>query len=888
MRLLLRLKARLDGLFHREALEERMDDEIRFHLEMEAQKNVDGGLSPDDALRTARLRLGGIEGIKEDCRESRGVRLLENFAQDLRYGLRNLRSSPGFASAVILTLALGIGANTAIFSVVNAVLLQPLPFGRGGEVVALHARAPGAGIDDTNFSPPEVEDLRTQSRTLDSVAEYHSMAFTILGGAEPQRVRTGVVSSNFFDVLGVAPILGRTFRPEDETRGADAVLLVGYSYWRKELGGDATIVGRTFEMNDRVHTVIGVLPPLPGYPEDLDVYMPTSACPFRSRPDVAQSRSGRMVGVYARVKSATPLASAKTDVSTIVSRLAAQYPADYPKNAQYRIDLVPAREEMVHAARPTFLVLLATVVLVLLTACFNAASLIIARLLARERELALRAALGATRRRILMQLLTEATLLSLLAGALGLFLAWASLGLLTTFAARFTPRASEVRIDGVVLGFTFLASLATGLLAGGLPGLPSWRRLAEALQQGARATGGSGRLRALLVTAELALSFILLIGAALTLRSFGKLISVNPGFRTENVLTAHLDLNFARYLNAEHRPDTKRIVDGFHAALDQRVQGMPGVLSVGAGWVVPLSAGFDNTNTFKIENSGSAGDPSPHASVYAASPSYFTAIGVPVLHGRPFEPTDRNKDAGVVVVSETLARAHFGTGDPIGQRVSLDEGKTWRTIVGIVGDVRYGGLDRAPADTMYIPLFEFPGVSFSYFVRTVGNPTVLERQLRQAVHEIDPETPVTNVRTLEEVRSESLASPRLTASLLGLFAFIAISIAGTGLSGLMAFNVSQRTQEIGVRMALGADAKSVLALVLTEGLRSVGMGLVTGVLGALAVSRLASGLLFGISPTDAACYVGCVVVLLAIGAIACLPPARRATSVDPQLALRAL
>ena len=362
---------------------------------------------------------------------------------------------------------------------------------------------------------------------------------------------------------------------------------------------------------------------------------------------------------------------------------------------------------------------------------------------------------------------------------------------------------------------------------------------------------------------------------------------MNPGFRTENVLTAHLDLNFARYLNADHRPDARRIVDGFHAALDERLKSTSGVVSVGAGWTVPLAA-FDNTNTFRIENSGNAGDPSPHAQVYAASPDYFNAIGVPVLRGRAFEPTDRNKDAGVVVVSESLARSHFGKADPIGLRVSLDDGKTWRTVVGVVGDVRYAGLDRAPSDTMYLPLFEFPGVNFAYFVRTVGNPAVMERQIRQAVHEIDPETPVTNVRTLEQVRSESLASSRLTASLLGLFAFIAISIAGTGLSGLMAFNVSQRTQEIGVRMALGADTRSVLTLVLTDGLYSVGAGLGMGILGALALSRLASGLLFGISPTDAACYVGCVLVLLAIGALACLPPARRATSVDPQLALRAL
>jgi putative ABC transport system permease protein len=886
MRLPSRLGARLRNLFHRDGLEKGMDDELRFHLEMETEKNLGRGIPPDEARRLAFVSLGGLEGIKEECRESWGVRLLENVLQDVRYGLRSLRTARGFTAAVVLTLALGIGANTAIFSVVNAVLLRPLPYGGQGEVVALHSRAPGIGITDTAFSPLEVGDFREQARTLDALAEYHSMSFTLLGGAEPQRVRTGVVSWNFFDVLQVSPILGRSFRPADEERGADAVLLLTHEFWRNQLGGDMRVVGRTFQMNDRVHTVIGVLPPLPSYPGAVDVFMPTSACPFRSRPDVAQKRDARMVSAFARVRKDVSLEQARADLMTVANRLAAQYPEEYPKQARYRVDLVPAREEMVGSARPTFLVLLATVLLVLLIACFNVASLIIARLLAREKELALRAALGASRRRLVGQLLVEAVLLALLGGALGLVFAWGSLGLLSAFAARFTPRAREIRLDGTVLVFTLLVSVATGLLAGALPGLPKWRHLAQALQQGARATFGRTRLRGALVVAELALSFVLLIGAALTLRSFSKLLDVNPGFRAENVLTAHLELNFSRYLTPEHRPDARRIVDGFHANLDERLKTLPGVVSVGAGWIVPLDTGFDNTSAFRIEGVSAEGAPPPHAQVYAASPDYFNAIGVPLLRGRPFEAHDRSKEAGVVVVSESLVRGHWGSADPLGERVSLDDGKTWRTVVGVVGDVRYTGLDAAPVDVLYVPLFEFPGVSVSYFVRTLGNPTVIAGQLRSAVRAVDPETPVTNVRTLEEVRSESLASSRLTASLLGLFALIALAIAATGLSGLMAFSVSQRTQEIGIRMALGADSRTVLGLVLWQGLRSVGLGLVVGVLGALAASRLVAGLLFGVSPTDAGCYVGCGVVLVAIGTLACLPPARRATGVHPQLALR--
>jgi predicted permease len=865
-----------------------MDAELRFHLDMETQKNLAQGLSPEDARRRAAITLGGLERFKEEGRDSRGLPPLENLARDVRYGFRSLRRAPGFAAAVVVTLALGIGANTAIFSVVNSILLRPLPYGGHGEMVALHARAPGIGVADAYFSPTEVRDLREQAKTLDGVAEFHQMGFTLLGGQEPQRVRTGVVSANYFDVFGVRPLLGRDFREDDDRPGADPVLLLSYDFWMSSLGGDPGVVGRKFEMNDRVHTVIGVLPRLPAYPAQVDVFMPTSACPFRSRAATIQKRDARMVNLFARVSPGTGVAKARAELGTIVGRLASEHPAEYPANTQYRFDVVPAQEEMVGGARPTFLVLLATVGIVLLTACFNAASLIIARLLARDKELAVRMALGASPWRIALQLLTEATLLSLMAGALGLLLARGSLGLLTTFAARFTPRAREVTMDGTVLGFTVLASLVTGLLAGAIPGLPPLRRLAQALQQGGRSTGAGGRLRGVLVAAELALSFVLLIGAALTLRSFGKLVSVNLGFQTENVLTAELQLDFSRYLTPDHKTDSHRLVDGFYATLEERVRAIPGVLHVGAGWSVPLDTRFDTNNSYLIADAGGPQGPPLHAELFAASPDYFQAIGVPLLRGRAFLPTDREKDAGVVIVSDSLARSRFGGGDPLGRRVSIDNGKTWRTIVGVVGDVRSNAIDKVPSDAMYLPFYEVPGVTPSYFVRSVGSPRLLEREFKKAVHATDGQTPVANVRTLAEVRSESLAPSRLTAALLGIFAFIAISIAGAGLSGLMAFQVSQRTQEIGIRMALGADRRSVLTLVLGEGLRSVCIGLGLGLLAALAGSRLIAGLLFGISPTDAACYIGCALVLLATGLLACLPSARRATSVDPQLALRAL
>jgi predicted permease len=889
MRWLRRLKSRLDALRHGEVRERGMDEELRFHVEMETEANMRRGLVPDEARRTALVSFGGVERVKDECRDSWGVRFLETSVQDLRYGLRSLRANPGFTLIVVLTLGLGIGANTAIFSVVNAVLLRPLPYASGEQLVVLQQAAPAAGIEAMGLSPLEVSDYRLASEALDGVVEYHSMTFTLLGGVEPERVTTGVVSWNFFDVLGVRPLLGRDFRTTDEGPQADAVLLLSHDFWRNRLGGDPGVVGRRFEMNDRVHTVVGVLPSLPPYPDANDVFMPASACPFRSRAAVAESREARMLQAFARVKAGVPLARAKAEVGMIAERLRAQYPAAYPKIG-YRADLRPVREELVQGARPPFLALLATAALVLLIACANVANLIIARLSGRERELAVRAALGAGRSRIVRQLLTESTLLALAGGALGLLLASSGARLLSTFAARFTPRATEVSLDGWVLGFTLLVSLATGIVAGSLPGLPAWPRLARALGESGRSTSGPGRrrLRGALVVAQLAFSFILLIGAALTLRSLAELSRVDAGFRAENVLTMSLDLNWSKYTKEGHRTDAERVL-AFHEALVEKTKAMPGVLGVGAGWTFPLNLRFSNDNSFEIAGRSVAdGQPLPQAEYRSASPDYFGTIGVPVLRGRAFDEHDRVNAPPVAVLSRGLARRYWGDRDPIGQRISDDKGETWRTVVGVVGDVRNASLDRTPKDTLYVPFLQFPGFSYSYFVRTVGDPMVLAHGLRQAVYALDGQTAVANVRTLEQVRHESIASPRLIATLLGSFATLALAITAAGLSGLIAFTVSQRTHEIGIRMALGADSSRVVGMLLRQGLSSVAIGLALGVAGALALTRLVSGMLFGVAPTDVACFVASATVLVAVAILACWGPARRATSIDPQVALRSL
>jgi putative ABC transport system permease protein len=876
------------ALFSRRRQETELDDELRLHLEMETEANQRRGMAPDEARRAALLRFGGVEQAKEGCRESWRGRFLEVLAEDVRYGLRGLRRSPGFAAAVVLTLGLGIGANTAVFSLINGVLLKPLPYARGEQVVVLRQPEARTASQDLGFSPLEVRDYREMSRAFDGLVEHHSMDFTLLGSGDPRRVRTGVVSANFFDVLEVKPELGRLFRAADETPGADAVLVLSHDYWRT-LGSDPKIVGRRFEMNDRVHTVVGVLPPIPQYPQENDVYMPSTACPFRNRPNVLENRRARMLGAFARVAPGTTLAQAQAEVEGVSRRLRAAYPDAFARESDSHVVLSPLKEDLVRRARPTFLVLLATVALVLLIACANVANLTLARMVERSRELAIRSALGAGRTRLLRQLLTESTILALAGGALGLLFAYATRSLLTAFAARLTPRAGEVTIDLPVLLFTLVTSVLTGVLAGTLPGLPGRERIAPVLlAESGRTTGDRRRqrVRAGLVAWQLALSFVLIIGAALMLRSFANLRSVDAGFKGDHVLTARLNLNFSTYTNAERRIDVDR-VNAFYRAVEDRLRAGPGVVAIGSAWTFPLNNAFQNDGTFTIEGRGEAAGPAPKATFIGMSPAYFETLGVPVLRGRAFDERDRAGAPGAVVVNQRLARRHWGDADPIGARISSDGGRTWRTIVGVVGDVRQQGLDREPGDAVYLPFREFPGFVATLFVRTLDDPARMAERVRAAALAADPQTAVSSARTLDDIRSDALSSPRLTIALLGLFAGLALVITAAGLSGLIAYSVSQRTHEIGIRMALGADRPRITALVLREGMTSVATGLGLGIVGALALSRLVSGLLFGVGPNDPLCYAGSALVLVAAAVAGCLLPARRATSVSPMVALRA-
>jgi len=505
------------------------------------------------ARDVARQRFGSLAQVKDGCRESWGMRAIDTVSQDLRYALRTLRKYPAYTAVVLLTLALGIGANTAIFSVVRAVLLRPLPYANGDRLVELRQQAPKIGVERAGLSVKELTDYRAQTPALDAIVEYHQMSFNLLGHGEASRVQTGVVSPEFFDVLGVTPLLGRTFLAGDDGKNAPAVLILSYGYWQTALGGDRNIVGRTFEMNDRVHTVVGVLPPMPQFPDVNDVYMPPSACPFRSSAHAIDTRATRMLSAIGRVRAGATLEGAQRDLDVVSARLSAQYPEEYDvAHTGFRIAALSAHDELTREARPTLLVLLATTTFVLLLVTANVANLTLARVLGRERELAVRIALGAGRRRIARQMLTESALLALAGGALGLLVGWLLRDLLVAFMARFTPRAEEIAIDGPVLAFALGASILTGLLFGILPAFTGVRHrvaMTRCLTPG----------RAL-ITAQVAIAFVLLVGAGLLVRSFVKLQQVDAGFLTDRVLTARLDLDFVKYTTAAMRREFYRSV----------------------------------------------------------------------------------------------------------------------------------------------------------------------------------------------------------------------------------------------------------------------------------------------------------------------------------------
>lgn len=878
-------RLRLRSLF-RHRLDRDLDDELRFHLEMAAQEYIESGMDAGQAYQQAVRDFGNAAALKERGREMFTFARLETILQDIRYGLRILRKNPGFALTAIVTLALGIGVNTAIFSVVYGVLLRPLPYQNGSRLVVLHQQGTRANLADVPFSVKEILDYREQSHTLDSVVEHHAMYFLLLGKDWAERVQTAVVSANFFDVLGVKPLLGRTFVASDESHNADAVLVLSYKYWQTRHGGDPNIVGQVFQMNNRPHTVIGVLPPIPQYPAESDVYMPSTACPFRSSPSFIANRQARMMNAFGRLKPGVPLERAQADLSTISHQIESAYPDVYPKSYGYSLAATPLQDDLTRRAKTTFLVLLGAAGLVLLIACANVANLLLARLLKLQRELAVRLALGASKARLVRQLLTESLLLSAAGGALGLALAPAALSLLVKFAERFTTRAGEVRIDAPVLIFTAIVSVATGLLFGLAPAFSSSRDVNDALKQGGgrtTATRGRQHLRAGLVVAQVAVSFMLLIGAGLMIRSFLKLLHENPGFRPDHLLAMRLSPNFTRYTQQEQ-------IDVLRDNILHRIAAVGGVESAALASNFPFSpagiAAGPRNFSFEIEGRPvSKGELAPQVNVTNVSADYFQTIRQPLVQGRTFTEHDDTKALKVAVINQTMARHRWPSDDPIGKRVSFDQGQSWIQIVGIVGDAKEYGLGRAMIDKIYLPVAQ-GGFFGSLVVRTAMDPMSLSMLIRAALHAVDPQLAVDNVNTIEHFEQESVASPRVTTMLLGLFAALAVVISASGIAAVMALSVSQRRNELGIRMALGASRGTIVWMVVRQGLALALVGTAAGFAGAFTLTRVMSTLLYATSPTDAFTFAAVSLLFLAVAGAACFIPARQVTGIDPVAALR--
>jgi putative ABC transport system permease protein len=859
---------RIYYLLNRRKLQRELENDISVHREM---------MSPED-----RKHFGNATLVREQANEIWGWGWLERFLQDLRYGFRMLRKNPGFTMVAMLALGLGIGANTALFSVVYGVLIKPLPYAQGNQLVVLRQPITRRDISNAGFSVKEIADYRQQSRSLTEVEEYHAMSFILLDGKQPDEVRAGVVSAHFFDLLGIQPYMGRLFTDADETRTSDPVLIISYEYWKNHFGGDPDIVGRHFRMNDKIHTVVGVLPPVPQYPRENDVYMPTVACPFRSSEMMVTMREHRMMQVFGRLKPGETLQSGATDVAQIASRMRNAYPEIYPADSGFTASMDSLRAQLTQDVRPMLLVLLGTAGLVLLIACANVANLALARIMRREQELAVRAALGASRARLVRQLLTESTLLSVAGGLLGLLLASQCLALLVTFVSRFTTRAAEVTISMPVLLFTLVLSVLTGLIFGSAPAFSQRLNLVSSLKEGSSSATlrvDGNRMRNSLAVAQVAISFMLLIGAGLMIRSFIRLQQIDAGYNGDHVLTATVPHNFSKYQTADQIRD-------LYKRMTEKLVSSPGILDVAVNSGAPLAPGRPSSVEFEIQGRPQ-GDKAarPQTNVEVASPEAFRLLGVPVLGGRVFSEQDNEKAPLVAVVSRSFARHFFPSDDPINKRISADRGKTWFTIVGVVGDVRQYGLDRDPVDTAYIPMAQNPN-GFTLLMKTAGPPLNYVSEVRKAVLSVDPDQPLSDFKTLDQLRSDSLTATRLTSILLAMFAALALAIAATGLSGVTALLVSQRTREIGIRLALGAQRDELLRMVVRQSMRVILLGLALGTVAALLGSRLLSNLLFNTPPTDALTFTAVALVLLGVALVASYVPARRVTKVDPLIALR--
>ena len=807
---------------------------------------------------------------------------------DLRYALRSLRRVPGFTVAVVLTLGLGIGANTAIFSVVRGVLLRPLPHKDGDRLVFLRQSAQTSGGENISFSVPEITDFRTESKTLAGIAEYSPITFTMLENGEAIRIDVGLVTGNYFAVMGLSPVLGRAFDKSDDGPGAAPVMMLTYDYWLKRFRGDSGIVGKSLHVNGRAVPVVGILQAAPAFPQPMDALMNMVNSEHHLSAMMVTGRTHRMTQMIARLTPGASVPQARAEVDAITSRVHAAYPEAYDAGSKYRVTLTPFREVLGQKARLTLWLLMGAAAFVLIIACANVTNLTLMRGVRREHELVVRAALGAGTARLRRLLLAENLVLALLGGGLGLLIAFGGVGMLIAFAARMSPRAGEIRVDGVVLAFTLGLTLVVAVLLSYAPRLTGEHALGASLAAGGKRTTGGVRRQRLqqgLVVAQIAVSVVLLTGAGLLTRTMQRLSVVDTCLTGGNRLTLEVPPDYTQ-------PHEKSVA--LYERIQSSVSALPGVKDVGLGSTVPLRSERFALDIKAEGRTLAPGEPMPHAEGRTASPEYFRTSGIPLLKGREFSSTDRTGSPLVVILNKTLADRLFPGQDAVGRRVAwtgdvlrfIGVSGDWRTVVGVVGDTKDGGLDAERIPVLFAPFAQAEVFGSSLVIQTAGDPAALAGAATRAVRSVAPEQPIEKVMTLEQIKDESVAPRRLNALLVASFGLLAVLIAAVGIGGVLAFSVSARTNEIGIRMTLGADSGRVQRMVLVEGGVLLAVGLFLGVTVSLLATRLIQGLLFGVAPHDPVTLAAVAALMAAIGITACWIPALRAARIDPGVAIR--
>jgi predicted permease len=888
---------RLRSLLRPKSVETELDDELRFHFERQVEKHVRAGLAQQEAVRRARLFFGGMDQVKEECRDARGVQLMETLLQDIRYGLRTLRQKPTFTIVAVLTLALGVGANTAMFSIVNAVLLRSLPYRDPDRLVKIIAKSPGVGLRDIPFSVPELADLQNRSGVFEDVSAVGGGSVNLTGANQPERLEFIVTHPNYFSMLGATPQIGRLFGPQDYARGFAPIAVISDGLWRRSYGADPGVLGRTLRLDNDPYVIIGVLPPgfrHPGPTDsgEVELFL-TAGFSAAPSPKPIRGGSGRFVpAAIGRLKPGLTLHQAQARLTVMAVELRHDYPGDYPAQAQWTIEIQSLQEFLVGNVRPMLLVLMGAVILIVFIVSLNIANLLLARASGRQQEMAVRLALGASRGRMIRQMLTESVLLSLMGGLAGIAAAVGTLGFILRFVPSSIPRLNEVSIDWMVLAFALLISLLTGLLFGLVPAIHSSRSgLSLQIREGARGSGygvKTGRLRDALIVSELAFAVVLMVGAGLLLRTLGELLRENPGFNPTHVVAARVwlpqpnDPKVDPYLGIARKT-------AFDRELLRRMLAIPGIDLAGITSVLPTTIPDNNNmNALTIEDRPMESSQDLRAEMIRTSPDYFKVMQAQLVRGRFFTEGDEDGKQRVAIIDETTARRYWTDRDPLGRRLRFGQDPTqpWMTVVGIVRDIKHDGLDIDGVPHIFVSIYQNGDRELSVVMRTSLPATLLEPRIRHEIQSIDPGLPVFNVSSMNDVIDRSLAARRFSAGLVGAFAGLALLLASIGIYGLLAYMVGQRSREIGLRMALGAGRADVLRLFFKKGVVLASLGIAAGVIfSASAASTLAS-LLYGVRPHDPVVFLAVPVLLLTVAALASYLPARRATKVDPMRALR--